>query len=164
MIVIIILSRWVITMIRLNNKGYLTIEIILASVMAMTIAFFLIELTSNVVNKTDDYNRQTLFLTDKALIIKNIKSELEKDISNNGVVTNVSNCELTFSDNTTKQIGITDRQITYGSYSKKINDAIKGDITINKCEISSDYIVIQINVNDIFKGNSDDINIVVYNG
>lgn len=151
---------------KLNNKGYLTIEIILASVLAMSIAFFLIEITAKLINKTDDYNRETLFLTDKALIIKNIKNSIEKDIEISGEITNVSNdCILTFNDSSKKQIKInTNGTIKYGDYTKKINEDIKGEVSIKQCSRQEDYIVIQININDIFTDENRDINIVVYNG
>ena len=39
---------------KLNRKGYLTVEIILAYTIAFAIAFFLIEITVKLVSKTDD--------------------------------------------------------------------------------------------------------------
>ena len=60
-------------MLKLNRKGYLTIEIILASAIAFVIAFFLIDITMKLVDKTDNYYVDTVFMTDKALITKNIK-------------------------------------------------------------------------------------------
>lgn len=63
---------------KLNRKGYLTVEVILASVIAVTIAFFLMEITIKLVNVTDDAYVNTELLTDKTLIIKNIKGQLEK--------------------------------------------------------------------------------------
>ena len=62
---------------KLNRRGYLTIEIVLAATLAFTIAFFLIDLTIKFANKTDDIQLDTLYITDNALIIENIKM-LEK--------------------------------------------------------------------------------------
>ena len=39
-------------MVKLNKKGYLAVEVILASVVAVSIAVFLIDLTVKMVNKT----------------------------------------------------------------------------------------------------------------
>ena len=64
---------------KLNRRGYMTIEIILASVITFVIAFFLIDLTIKLVNTTDDAYADTVLTTDKALVIKNIKKYLEKD-------------------------------------------------------------------------------------
>ena len=55
---------------KLNRKGYLTIEIILASVMAVVIAFFLIDLTMKLADTTDNAYADTVLVTDKALLPK----------------------------------------------------------------------------------------------
>lgn len=73
-----------------NKKGYLTIEIILASVIAFAIAFFLIEITMKLVNTTDDYYLDTVLVTDKSLIIKNIKEKIQDDINLHGLISYVS--------------------------------------------------------------------------
>lgn len=70
--------------VNLNRKGYLAVEIILASVVAITIAVFLMEITVKLVNVTDDAYVDTELLTDKALIIKNVKENLENDINEFG--------------------------------------------------------------------------------
>ena len=51
---------------KLNRRGYLTVEIIIASAMAVTIAIFLMEITINLVNVSDDAYVSTELLTDKA--------------------------------------------------------------------------------------------------
>ena len=63
---------------KLNRKGYMTIEIILAAVVTFVIAFFLIDLTMDLSSTTDDAYSDTVLVTDKALIIKNIKQILLK--------------------------------------------------------------------------------------
>lgn len=74
---------------KLNRRGYLTVEIIIASAMAVTIAIFLMEITINLVNVSDDAYVSTELLTDKALIMKNIKENLEEDIKNNGGIKSI---------------------------------------------------------------------------
>ena len=39
---------------KLNNKGYLTVEVVLASVIAFGLAYFLLNLTIKVKDKNDD--------------------------------------------------------------------------------------------------------------
>ena len=39
---------------KLNRRGYMTVEIIIASVIAFSIAFFLIEITMKLVDVTDN--------------------------------------------------------------------------------------------------------------
>ena len=126
-------------MVKLNKKGYLAVEVILASVVAVSIAVFLIDLTVKMVNKTNDNYTNTLFLTDKALITNNLRKEIKQDIIQNGNINNIGEiekatliddytCELKFKNsNVTSNINInsTKDTITYSSeysgYSKKIN-------------------------------------------
>lgn len=75
---------------KLNRKGYLTVEVILASVVAATIAIFLMEITIKLVNITDDEYVSTDLMTEKALIIKNIKNFIEEDIKENGTISNIN--------------------------------------------------------------------------
>ena len=53
---------------KLNRKGYLTVEIILASAVAFAIAFFLMEITVKLVSKTDDVYHETVITYDLSLI------------------------------------------------------------------------------------------------
>lgn len=62
---------------KLNRKGYLTVEIILASAVAFAIAFFLMEITVKLVSKTDDVYHETVITYDDAIIINNIKEKIK---------------------------------------------------------------------------------------
>lgn len=170
-------------MVKLNKKGYLAVEVILASVVAVSIAVFLIDLTVKMVNKTNDNYTNTLFLTDKALITNNLRKEIKQDIIQNGNINNIGEiekatliddytCELKFKNsNVTSNINInsTKDTITYSSeysgYSKKINKDIKySDINIKTCTLENNYLIIKINFEDIFTTtNNRDIEIVLYN-
>ena len=55
-------------MLKLNNKGYMLIEIILASVVAFGVAFFIVNLTIKLKNKNDDMLVETQVMTDQAII------------------------------------------------------------------------------------------------
>lgn len=61
---------------KLNRKGYLTVEIILASAVAFAIAFFLMEITVKLVSKTDDVYHETIITYDDAIMINNIKDKI----------------------------------------------------------------------------------------
>lgn len=61
---------------KLNNKGYLLVEIIVVSVLAMTIAYFLIDLTLNLKEKNDDIFVDTILTTDKVLITDQIMRDI----------------------------------------------------------------------------------------
>ena len=53
---------------KLNNKGYMLVEIILASVIAFGVAYFIINLTIKLKNKNDDLFVDTEIGTDRAII------------------------------------------------------------------------------------------------
>ena len=63
----------------LNNKGYMLVEIILASVLAMVVAYFVIDLTIKLKNKNDDLLVKTLVSTDQAIIYNTIMRDLYDD-------------------------------------------------------------------------------------
>jgi len=65
----------------LNNKGYMLVEIILASVLAMVVAYFVIDLTIKLKNKNDDLVVKTLVATDQAIIYNTIM----RDVFENGM-------------------------------------------------------------------------------
>lgn len=164
-------------MFKLNKKGYLAVEVILASVVAVSIAVFLIDLTVKMVNKTNDNYTNTLFLTDKALITNNLRKEIKKDIEKekNGPIQRADfngkyTCNLKFTGGNTSNITISGNEITYQSdrekkYSKTINKDIKySSIYIDKCGVENNYLIIKINFEDIFTNNNNrDIEIVLYN-
>ena len=61
---------------RLNNKGYLLVEIILAFGIAMTIMYFVTELTIKIKNRNDDLLVKTLTATDQTIIYNIIMREV----------------------------------------------------------------------------------------
>lgn len=162
-------------MVKLNKKGYLAVEVILASVVAVSIAVFLIDLTVKMVNKTNDNYTNTLFLTDKALITNHLRKEIKQDIQSNGGLNsaNIKNgsCYLEYNNGSDKWIKISKDEenrdaITYSpGYSKTINKDIKySSIYIDKCGVENNYLIIKINFEDIFTTNNNrDIEIVLYN-
>lgn len=60
----------------LNNKGYMLVEIILASALAMGVAYFITDLTIKLKNKNDDLLVKTLVSTDQAIIYNQIMKDL----------------------------------------------------------------------------------------
>lgn len=106
---------------KLNRKGYLTVEIILASTIAFAIAFFLIEITVKLVSKTDDVYHETVIAYDDAIIINNIKEKI-KDyiIETDGL--DLVNCESKGCNILGNRIGgaTEERWLYYDSVSKEI--------------------------------------------
>ena len=160
-------------MLKLNRKGYLTIEIILASAIAFVIAFFLIDITMKLVDKTDNYYVDTVFMTDKALITKNIKELIENDINDLGIIKEVDcnndnnnnkHCNITFEDETINTLAIDKdkKQMTYVDYTKKIDTKLSGNVGI-KANVSDEYIVFYMTFTNIFEENDYDIIIPILN-
>jgi len=61
---------------RLNNKGYMLVEIILAFALAMAITYFITDLTIKLKNKNDDLLVKTLVATDQAIIYNTLMKEV----------------------------------------------------------------------------------------
>ena len=112
---------------KLNNKGYMIIEIIMASMITFGIAYFLFDLTVNLKNKSDDIQKKTVVMKDRAIIENYIMKAL-----NNG--TGIG-CEtdkiLSYKNNDDQdhKIGVADDYIydkvgDEYQYKKKSNDYI----------------------------------------
>ena len=63
---------------RLNNRGYLIVELILASVLAMTVAYFLLNLVVKMSSKNQDLYVETALLTDKAIMTNLVMEDVNK--------------------------------------------------------------------------------------
>lgn len=98
---------------KLNRRGYLTIEIILGSVIAFAIAFFLIEITVKMVSNNDDTFRDTIITTDNALIISGVKEVVENNTDGiNNINCNDNNiCYITYKDGNTGTLEIADSTV-----------------------------------------------------
>ena len=65
---------------KLNKKGYMLIEIVLSSVLAMSIALYLLNLTYQFKNKDEDIYQSISYSSDKIAITKNIMNDLDNQI------------------------------------------------------------------------------------
>ena len=117
---------------KLNNKGYMLVEIIVASVIALVMAYFLIDITIRLVNKNNDYYVESVLLTDKNLVTKEIMEDINDNSNNDILLTsinvtnsgdNIVTAELSFNNETSKDL-IIDKSsniIKYGNYEKKMS-------------------------------------------
>lgn len=96
---------------KLNNKGYMLIEIILAVGLAMGIGYFLIELTLKVKNTNDDLLVESLVKTDQGIIYNMIM----KDVYENANTFN----------NVKDKINVTGNRITYNDQTIIVTDYAK---------------------------------------
>lgn len=112
---------------KLNNKGYMLVEIILASVIAFGVAYFIVDLTLKLKNRNDDVLVETEVTTDKSIITNRIMKYIENE-------QNSFNCSNLTSNNQT---------IAYkGNTIDIVNDyTIVGDI---ECEKDTGQINIKI--------------------
>ena len=140
---------------KLNRKGYLTVEIILASTIAFAIAFFLIEITVKLVSKTDDVYHETVIAYDDAIIINNIKEKI-KDyiIETDGL--NFVECKNNECNIWGERVGgaTEERYLYYDSVSKEIRfsegaEEGKDRVTLyaNKVDDSISEVEISSNIN-----------------
>lgn len=112
----------------MNNKGYLLVEIIVASVLAMTITYFLVDITINLKNINDDYYVETKLETDQILMLEDVMNDLSSyELLSVHIDDNV--VDFTFNINnsqTVKRITLTDTTYTYGTYSNGVysNDGL----------------------------------------
>lgn len=142
---------------KLNNKGYLIVEVILAGVLTFTMAYFLINLTLKIRNRYDDTNVETVLLNDKTVVT----NEVMDDVINNKVknVEYIANgIKITFEDGSSKDLTVVDNTITYGTYIKKFSEnAIVGDVSIRR---NGNYFTVEIPVATKYSNKDFGINIV----
>lgn len=67
---------------KLNKKGYMLVEIILASALAFGLAFFIIDLVIRLKNKNNDLLVETLITTDKTIITNKLMSYAKSETKN----------------------------------------------------------------------------------
>ena len=159
---------------KLNRRGYITVEVLLASVIAAAIAIFLIDITVRLVGDTDDAYADTIFTSDKAIIVSRIRNAIKSDIKEYGYIKGISctenNCSITFSDatSTRKDIKIDDTGIYYDDeLIFTIDDRFVSNLkfsTSNSSYGDRDYIIFKIQGENIFAEDKNyDLNIITYN-
>ena len=110
----------------LNNKGYMLVEIILAFVLAMTLAYFITDLTIKLKNKNDDLLVKTLVAADQAIIYNTIMRDIYN--SSDGF-----SCE---------KLSVDDNKFTYNGFTHIISDyATIGD---DSCSGKGDNFILRI--------------------
>ena len=144
---------------KLNNKGYLIIEVILAGALTFAMAYFLINLTLKVRAGFDDVNVETVMLNDKTVVT----NEIMDDVVGNKVknIVKIDNgIKINFEDGTSKDLTIVNNTITYGTYTKKFNEnAIVGDLYIKR---NGNYFLIEIPVSTKYSDKDYGINILAF--
>lgn len=146
-----------------DNRGYMLVEIIVASVIAFTMAYFLIDITLKLTNKNNDYYLDSVLSMDKNIITKEIMDDINsKKLVSVDCSVGVNTCVLTYDDNTSKELKIENNSIVYGNYRKKLNDKLNiSDIII---ENSNNILTLSIPAYTNYSKENYGVNIVVSYG
>lgn len=144
---------------KLNRKGYMLVEMILASVIAMSIAYYLLNLTYKFKDKNEDIYNSTMLIADKILITKNIMNDFDGKIVE---LDSKTDKEIIFKVNGEKRkITIADKTI---KYTKEDNSIIYKKTLANSMEIGKitfNNNVVTIPITSIYGNNSTNIKIFI---
>ena len=174
---------------RLNNKGYMLVEIIVASVIAFSVAYYLLNLTYKFKDKSEDIYYSTTMLSDKINITKNIMNDLEKIPDKNSLEfdedTNNNTYTITIKGKDDKSIEISRTikvskdattqqwQIEYGSFTEEVYTSYYKKVLDKSFEVSNvtcgeddgkNAYKIIIKINSLYINDSNDIILFVNKG
>lgn len=172
---------------KLNNKGYLIVEIVLSATIAFAIMYFLIDLTFNFKSKSDDLYKETVFIADKNIITKTVMDDINSmPVSKIDFSCNQGNyrcVDITYQTNdtkVTKRFGINteNKNVQYGTiengtYNKTdyyYEKDLSSDLTIGTVSIENNCygtnVVEEEDANQILicNPNNDDSDILKNNG
>lgn len=146
---------------KLNKKGYMLVEIIVASVLAMSIAYYLLNLTYKFKNTNEDLYQSYNYMRDKILITKNIMNDLE-----GGTISEIKNNEESLSfklNDDSRRLLISNNgnktKLQYGKYDSGSFD--KSDKSYYEKEFNSSLIVDNLEVKGHDDSNSNSITIKI---
>lgn len=153
---------------KLNKKGYMLIELILASFLAITVGLYLIELIFNFREKVQDDFYSSNIYKDKVVVTKSISSYLNNYKYNN-VSTNADNTIVFNSTDAVSYIlkaesnsihfGINDNSSFL--YEKTFDDNVTlGNLSL-ECPNTVDYCYIKVPVTNLYDKNNYDLKFVV---
>lgn len=158
---------------KLNNKGYMLVEIILASVIAFSVAYYLLNITYKFKDKNEDVYFEEKMLNDKINITKNIMTDLNKEVITSATCpTNQVELTTNTSDTFRIKLDTANKIITYGKmsgssfsttdpsyYTKKIDNFVElGTMT---CQNYDSIVTIKIPLNNIYTDKTEEIKLFV---
>ena len=130
---------------KLDNKGYMLVEIIIASVIAIGIGYYLINLTFNFSDKNDDLYESVYMISDKTVITKSIMNDLEGEVISD--INKVNDYELDFKVNGEERrlsVNKDKNVIEYGKYEN--GGYVKGDKSYYYKKLNSNINIKVINI------------------
>ena len=160
---------------KLNQKGYMLVELVLSSVLAMTIALYLINLTYQFKNKNEDIYQSITYSKDKIAITKNIMNDLDNQIVTFIKTDSTKTGDKTIYNNYLTVISKKDStenfrniqivqskegtSIFYGKWNKNTNSFDKSDVSYYEKELDKSLIVRNVKVE--FEKNSNYLSIII---
>ena len=145
---------------KLNNSGYLLIEIIVSFVIAMGVAYFLAEITINLKDRQEDLDKEVGYNVDKALITKEIMDDVNK-YGVDTVTINDYNIHFRYKNGIEKDLIISKENatITYGDYSKTFDESLTvGNLNIQE---KNNMILIKFPATSIYSDKDYGLNLVI---
>ncbi len=152
---------------KLNNKGYLLVEIIVSFVIAMGVAFFLAEITINLKERQQDLDKQIQFNVDKSLMTKEVMDDVSKygvkEVHENTKEDNELKYTIILSNGTTKILKITKTAYTYGDYNKQFDESltINLDTTNTKIDTTNKMLFIKVIAKSQYSDKDYGLNLVI---
>lgn len=133
---------------KMNNKGYMLVEVVVASCIAFVMVYFLMDITINMVNKNNDYYEESVLVSDKNIITKTIMDDLRNNAKKltSVKVEDGKKVTFTFKDDGDKVLSYdeSNNKITYDGYEKVLADelnigdfCVKTNDSIVECEENS---------------------------
>jgi len=146
---------------KLNNKGYLIVEIIVASVLAMTIGYFLIRLVIKFSAQQEDTYMTTKYISDKNILTTMIIQDVEK-LGVKEIEIAEKKVTFTFNDSSSKELIIdSNNKITYDGYIQQFDNSLTfGIINI---EYNDNYISINIPMTTNYSNEDYGIKLLIQN-
>jgi len=137
---------------RLNNKGYMLVEIILASALAFGLVYFILDLTIKLKNKNDDLMVETLLMTDQAIITNKLMEYAISEEEN-------FSCDSLKIDSVNKTISYNEKLIDIVNKYTSIDNSCDTDIS-NCCKNELGKINITIPL-DVKQMSDEDFDVIV---
>ena len=166
---------------KLNKKGYMMIELVLSSVLAMSIAIYLLNLTIQFKNKNEDIYQSIIYSADKIEVTKNIMNALENltitditkeenyidlDVIEKNNTPSQRRLIITVADGITIEYGKWDdgfanKDVSY--YKKKLSKSLTSQSPYYEIKNSDDskFLSIKIFLNSMYSDDNYDINLLI---
>ena len=136
-----------------NNKGYMLVEVVLASVIAFGIAYFLISMTINLKNKNDDIFVETVVATDQNIFAGIVMKKTIDQYKTSGIICNFNDVIKSGNEFEYQYFGDdANTKFIFNKYIDFYNNETSGD-----CKIDSNffYQIFRMNVKQLPNKNFD---------